>query len=335
MPNKPPSEWFDKHLEEVKKGNPSYNDEQARKTVGDIWYHKMSPSKKQEETKKSEGSMEKKADEPGWDDHDLDQAEDSKAVIPIKLENVDGDPEAASVWANWEDVQNEQSVLGSMWEHDGDLAYAYIMDEPGLVEKLRAEGYDVDDSEYYPFEPEGGTGMEAAKKTAAGFGNLFSSDAENWIRIETTRLALQKGTPATPEQAGAYLQAAASEVTKSLTESLEPEVQKVVARNKDKIMEEITSLMGQAPIAPTAPTGPTPPGPASPPPVEPASAKKAPMTIGLQRAFENSSPEAYAAIGKLMAEALGEGFQKTYSIDEIVDMEEDILATVGEENPDL
>lgn len=61
MPNKPPKEWWDKHYEEVKKGNPSYSDEQARKTVGDIWYHNMSKGQKQKETKKSEGSLKKQA----------------------------------------------------------------------------------------------------------------------------------------------------------------------------------------------------------------------------------------------------------------------------------
>ena len=52
-PNSPPKDWWDKHYKEVKEGNPSYSDEQIRKTVGDIWYHKMGPAKKKEETKKS------------------------------------------------------------------------------------------------------------------------------------------------------------------------------------------------------------------------------------------------------------------------------------------
>ena len=34
---KPPKDWWDKHYDEVKKGNPSYSDEQISKTVGKIW----------------------------------------------------------------------------------------------------------------------------------------------------------------------------------------------------------------------------------------------------------------------------------------------------------
>lgn len=61
MPTTPPKEFWDRMYKEVKQGNPEYSDEQVRKTVGDIWYHKMSPSKKQTETKKSEGSLKKHA----------------------------------------------------------------------------------------------------------------------------------------------------------------------------------------------------------------------------------------------------------------------------------
>lgn len=56
MPKRPPKEWFDKMETEVREGNPDYSEETVRKTVGDIWYNKMSPSKKKKETKKYEGS---------------------------------------------------------------------------------------------------------------------------------------------------------------------------------------------------------------------------------------------------------------------------------------
>jgi hypothetical protein len=57
MPKKPPKDWWDKHYKEVKEGNPSYSDEQARKTVGDIWYNKMSPGQKKERVRKEKGSL--------------------------------------------------------------------------------------------------------------------------------------------------------------------------------------------------------------------------------------------------------------------------------------
>lgn len=52
MPKQPPKAWWDKMYKKVKDGNPSYSDERLRKTVGDIWYNKMSPSKKKKEVKK-------------------------------------------------------------------------------------------------------------------------------------------------------------------------------------------------------------------------------------------------------------------------------------------
>jgi hypothetical protein len=39
---KPPREWFDKKVAEIKKGNPDYSDEQVNATVGKIWYREMS-----------------------------------------------------------------------------------------------------------------------------------------------------------------------------------------------------------------------------------------------------------------------------------------------------
>jgi hypothetical protein len=61
VPKKPPGPWFEEMSAKIRSGNPDYSDEQIRKTVGDIWYNKMSPSKKKEETKKSEGSLKKQA----------------------------------------------------------------------------------------------------------------------------------------------------------------------------------------------------------------------------------------------------------------------------------
>lgn len=43
-----------------------------------------------------------------------------------------------------------QSIDGTRWEADGDFGYAMIEDRPGLVADLKAEGYEVDESEYSP-----------------------------------------------------------------------------------------------------------------------------------------------------------------------------------------
>jgi hypothetical protein len=44
----PPKKWFDKMYKGIHKENPSYSDEQATKTVGDIWYHNLSTKKRKE-----------------------------------------------------------------------------------------------------------------------------------------------------------------------------------------------------------------------------------------------------------------------------------------------
>jgi len=45
---KPPEKWFKMMSNDIKKKNPSYSDDQVQKTIGDIWYHKLSTAKKQE-----------------------------------------------------------------------------------------------------------------------------------------------------------------------------------------------------------------------------------------------------------------------------------------------
>lgn len=46
--HRPPKEWFDKMTKEVGEGNPDYDDEQVRATVGDIWYNELSDAKREE-----------------------------------------------------------------------------------------------------------------------------------------------------------------------------------------------------------------------------------------------------------------------------------------------
>lgn len=45
---KPPKKWADEKLKEIKKGNPSYSEEQVHDTMGDIWYHKLDDAKRKE-----------------------------------------------------------------------------------------------------------------------------------------------------------------------------------------------------------------------------------------------------------------------------------------------
>lgn len=45
---RPPKKWYDKMEKEIKEGNPSYSKEQIERTIGDIWYHKLSDAKRKE-----------------------------------------------------------------------------------------------------------------------------------------------------------------------------------------------------------------------------------------------------------------------------------------------
>lgn len=46
-------------------------------------------------------------------------------------------------------AKHHQSISGSRWEcSDENFAYAIIVDEPGIVEKLESKGYDVNEDEY-------------------------------------------------------------------------------------------------------------------------------------------------------------------------------------------
>lgn len=87
MPNTPPKAWWDQMVKEVSEGNPDYSKEQVDKTVGDIWYHKMTPSKKKEVTKKTE-SINVAADGKDWLIQDIKQFAESlsKLLASSKLE---------------------------------------------------------------------------------------------------------------------------------------------------------------------------------------------------------------------------------------------------------
>lgn len=45
---RPPKKWWTKMKKKIKEGNPSYSEDQVGNTIGDIWYHKLSPGKRKQ-----------------------------------------------------------------------------------------------------------------------------------------------------------------------------------------------------------------------------------------------------------------------------------------------
>ena len=45
---KPPKQWWEKMMLQIRQGNPSYSEETIEKTIGDIWYHNLTDSKRSE-----------------------------------------------------------------------------------------------------------------------------------------------------------------------------------------------------------------------------------------------------------------------------------------------
>lgn len=72
--------------------------------------------------------------------------------MKIKICNLDS-AELVTVYCdNKEEARHDQTILGCRWECPSDMgvAYATIDDQPDLVALLEKEGYEVDDSEYFP-----------------------------------------------------------------------------------------------------------------------------------------------------------------------------------------
>ena len=86
-----------------------------------------------------------------------------------------------------QDAIDDQSINGANWEAPGDMncAYASFPNEPGLVEKLESEGYDVDDSEYTPF-PEGEHTYTTAPEEYDGFGTELIAEIGRMKKGGTT-----------------------------------------------------------------------------------------------------------------------------------------------------
>jgi hypothetical protein len=69
----------------------------------------------------------------------------------ISLDNMDKTDGSVTIYTRLKMMAvHDQTINGSMWEAPGDLdvAYACTMDEPGLVQKLEAEGYVVNEDNY-------------------------------------------------------------------------------------------------------------------------------------------------------------------------------------------
>jgi len=90
------------------------------------------------------------------------------------------------------------------------------------------------------------------------FPDLFSSGAKKYIVLETQNRAAQMGPIASPEQAIAFVEQAATELAQEMAAALPNEVNKIVELEKDKILDRLVvpedERMGE-PAAPQIPVG--------------------------------------------------------------------------------
>jgi len=76
-------------------------------------------------------------------------------TLKIKIDNTDGSDFLALLTGSWLEAAVEITVEGARWEHAGDdFAYAVINNTPGLLDRLKAGGYEIDDGEFSPIETE-------------------------------------------------------------------------------------------------------------------------------------------------------------------------------------
>lgn len=79
------------------------------------------------------------------------------APFRIKLDNLDDREGCVMIDAESKILAvHDQSIAGCHWgaRDDMDGAYAMPGDHPGLLEELKKENYEIDDSEYYPPDEE-------------------------------------------------------------------------------------------------------------------------------------------------------------------------------------
>lgn len=289
MPKRPPKDWWDKMYKEVKEGNPSYSEEQVRKTVGGIWYNKMSPSKKKKEVKKEKGSMRY-------------EAVYSHSFSPEFYSDL-----ARVLEELWETNREEfvnmvKEVFPGYMDlpgEEGQLAVIdYLPDSliPDLVQKaievdtvtdlsspvevwLDPEGFvTVEVPEFEDIEGSlTATRIEAVKARvqfnkkrviATVFPNLFSSDAKKYIQLEAQRLAANYGVISTPEQANAYIDKAAQELAQQFSDAVSSGVMDIINESRNDILDELVSpneIMGEPPPEELPPVPPEIQEPIAPP----------------------------------------------------------------------
>jgi hypothetical protein len=259
MPKRPPKEWWDEKYKEVKEGNPSYSEEQVRKTVGDIWYNKMSPGKKRKEVKKEKGSLRVEAPnrppKNWWD--------------KMESEVREGNPDYSE--------EQVRKTIGDIWYNDLSQ-YRRNQLTKRYEATMRVKGERV-------------VGERVFLVDASNFPNLFSSDTRKWIELQTRNLAANMGPISSPEQAVAFVNDAAKQVMAQISDAVSDEVTKIIEAEKDNILKEIVSEettfeeeVMEPPAAPQIPMEME-----EPAAVPMAASKKALMPHRLRIAFEKSA----------------------------------------------
>ena len=232
MPSRAPKGWWNKMEKEIKEGNPDYSEDRVRKTVGDIWANKLSDSKKQDLLDKYEKKGVRAVAFLTLDDAEPEF--EVRAKADGKVFTLTGSSDTVKSQAMDAGLP-EGIIMGSLLE----------VAEVGPLAVRMAKRITVTESE-----------LEPVLRVAATFPNLLSNDAKKWIQIEVQRVASNYGQAATPEQAQAYIDKAAEEVTRTLADSVSSGVQAVITENRDEIMETMT--MGMEPIEEAVPAMPAP-----------------------------------------------------------------------------
>jgi len=254
-PGRPSKEWWDKMYKEVKEGNPKYTEEQARATVGDIWYNKMSPSKKQEEVKKEKKGFRAVAY--------VNRAEPDMNLSVF----VRGPEEKYRMSGTVQEIL-EEAEANKIPQDIVNAAMTTAIDEDMVVLTGKAASRIL---------------VSEVEKIAETFPNLLSNDAKKWIQIETARRASNLGIPATPEQANAFIEKAAEEVTKTLADSIRSGVKQVIDEHKEDLLDTLLggSELESAPQMPV--TGPmVPPDMTTAAPAPPTASLRVSASPGLR-----------------------------------------------------
>jgi hypothetical protein len=79
-----------------------------------------------------------------------------KAPFKIRLDNLGDRHGCVMIYCSSQILaKHDQTIAGSRWEcpSDMDIAYAMPPDSPDLLEELKKEGYEIDDSQYSPPDP--------------------------------------------------------------------------------------------------------------------------------------------------------------------------------------